>query len=181
MHPSLQSTFVVIASCNRTYQGTLVAVFFAASQGLALSRLIVARAMPIASRAFATVAIRRSVGGAAVVATMIVVDTTTTMDPVSAVGNVVALIAAKSNLEPFFFAQFFDCHRLLRYDIKRSLIAVASCDMTSKKSSLSLLLSRMTIKSFTYRDTTAKNINVVASPRTKICSCERWHKSQMVA
>ena len=98
MHPSLQSTFVVIASCNTTYQGTLVAIFFAASQGLLLSRLIVARAIPIASRAFATVAIQRLVGGAAVVATAIVVDTTTIMAPISAVDNVVASIVAKSNL-----------------------------------------------------------------------------------
>jgi hypothetical protein len=75
-----------------------LAVFFAASQGFPLSRLIVARAIPIASRAFATVALRRSVGGAAVVATVIVVDTTTTMALISAVDNVVALIVAKSSL-----------------------------------------------------------------------------------
>ena len=98
MHPSLNSTFVVIASCNTTYQGTLVAVFFAASRGLPLSRLIVARAIPIASRAFATVAIQRFVGGAAVVATAIVADTTTTMAPISTVNDVVASIVAKSNL-----------------------------------------------------------------------------------
>jgi hypothetical protein len=98
LHPSSQSTFVVIASCNTTYQGTLVAVFFVASQGLPFSRLIVARAIPIASRAFATVAIQRSVKGAAVLASAIVVDTTTTMAPISAVDNVVASIVAKSSL-----------------------------------------------------------------------------------
>jgi hypothetical protein len=105
-HPSSQSTFVVIASCNTMYQdqGTLVAFFFAASWGLPLSRLIVARAIPIASQAFATVAIWRSVGGAAVVATAIVVNTTTTIAPISAVDEVVALIVAKSNLAAFFFA-----------------------------------------------------------------------------
>jgi hypothetical protein len=75
-----------------------LAVFFAASQGCPLSRLIVARATPITSRAFATVALRRSIGGVAVVATMIVVDTTTTMAPISAVDNVVASIVVKSNL-----------------------------------------------------------------------------------
>ena len=75
-----------------------LAVLFAASQGFPLSRLIVARAIPIASRAFATAALRCSVGGAAVVATAIVVDTTTTMAPMSAVDNAVALIVIKSNL-----------------------------------------------------------------------------------
>ncbi len=80
----------------------LVAVFFAASRGLPLSRLIVARAIPIASRAFATVAIRRSVGGAAVVATAIVIDTMTTMALISAVDNVVASIVEKSDLAAFF-------------------------------------------------------------------------------
>ena len=75
-----------------------LAVFFAASQGFLLSRLIVVRAIPIASRAFATVALRRSVGGAAALATAIVVNTTTTMAPILAVDNVVALIVAKSNL-----------------------------------------------------------------------------------
>jgi hypothetical protein len=117
--PSLQSTFVVIASCDTTYQGMLVAVFFAASQGLPFSRLIVARAIPIASRAFATVAIRRSVRGAAVVATAIVVDMTTTMALISVVDDVVASIVAKSNLAAFFFVRFFDRHRLLRYDVKK--------------------------------------------------------------
>jgi hypothetical protein len=117
--PLSQSTFVVIASCDMTYQGTLVAVFFAASQGLPFSRLIVARAMPIASRAFATVAIRRSVRGPAVIATVIVVDTTTTMAPISAVDDVVASIVAKSNLTAFFFARFFDRHRLLQYDVEK--------------------------------------------------------------
>ncbi len=75
-----------------------LAVFFAASQGFPLSRLIVARAIPIASRAFATVVLRRSVGGAAVLATAIVINTTTTMAPISAVNNVVASIVVKSNL-----------------------------------------------------------------------------------
>ena len=75
-----------------------LAVFFTASQGFPLSRLIVARAIPIASRAFATVALQRSAGGAAVVATAIIVDMTTTMAPISAVDNVVELIIAKSNL-----------------------------------------------------------------------------------
>ena len=102
--PSSQSTFVGIASCDMTYQGTLVAVFYAASQGLLFSRLIVARAIPIASRVFATVAIQRSVRGAAVIATAIVVDTTTTMALISAVDKVVAAIVAKSNLVAFFFA-----------------------------------------------------------------------------
>ena len=92
MHPLLQSTFVFIASCDTTYQGTLVAIFFAASQGLLLSRLIVARAIPIASRAFATVAIQCLVGGAVVVATAIVLNTTMKMAPISAVNNVAALI-----------------------------------------------------------------------------------------
>ena len=49
------------------------AVLFATSRGFSLSRLINARAIPIASRAFATVALRRLIGGAAVVATAIVV------------------------------------------------------------------------------------------------------------
>jgi hypothetical protein len=102
--PMSQSTFVVIASCDTRYQGTLVAVFFAASQGLPFSRLIVVRAIPIASRAFATVAIRCSVRGAAVIATAIVVNTTATMALISAVDNVVASIVAKSNLAAFFFA-----------------------------------------------------------------------------
>jgi len=75
-----------------------LAVFFAASRGFPLSRLIVARAIPIPSRAFAMVALRRSVGGAAVIATAIVVDTTTTMALISAVDNVVASIVPKSNL-----------------------------------------------------------------------------------
>ena len=75
-----------------------LAIFFAASQGLLLPKLIVARAIPITSRAFATVALQRSVGGAAVVATAIVVDTTTTMAPISAVDNVMVSIVAKSDL-----------------------------------------------------------------------------------
>ncbi len=137
--------------------------------------------MPIVSRAFATVAIRRSVGGAAVVATAIVVDTMATMAPISTVNDVVALILAKSDLAALFFAQFFDLHCLLQYDVKKLLVAVASCDTRCKNSSLSLLLSRMTIKSFAHRDTTAKNIDVVASCTTKICSRERWHKSRIVA
>ena len=87
-----------------TYQGTLVAVFFVASRGLLLSRLIVVRAIPIASRAFARVAFRRSVGGATVIATRIVVNTTTTMAPISTVDNVVASIVAKSDLAACFFA-----------------------------------------------------------------------------
>ena len=70
-----------------------LAVFFAASRGFPLSRLVVASAIPIASRAFATVALR-----AAVLATAIVVDTATTMASISAVDNVVASIVAKSNL-----------------------------------------------------------------------------------
>ena len=75
-------------------RGTLAfAIFFAASRGFPLSRLVVARAIPIASRAFATVALR-----AAVLATAIVVDTTTTMAPISAVDNVVASIVAKRSL-----------------------------------------------------------------------------------
>jgi hypothetical protein len=85
-------------------QGTLVAVFFVASQRLPLSRLIIARAIPIASWAFATIAIQRSVGGAVVVATAIVVDTTTMMAPISVVDNVMASIIAKSDLATFFFA-----------------------------------------------------------------------------
>ena len=56
------------------------------------------RAIPIASRAFATVALRCSVGGAAIVATAIVVDRTTTMAPMSGVDDIVASIVAKSNL-----------------------------------------------------------------------------------
>ena len=75
-----------------------LAVLFAASQRFPLSRLIVARAIPIVSRAFATVVLRRSVGGAAVIATAIVVNMTTTMAPISAVDDVVASIVAKSNL-----------------------------------------------------------------------------------
>ena len=75
-----------------------LAVLFAASQGFPFSWLIVARAIPIASRAFATVALRHSVGDAAVVATAFVVDTTTTMAQMSAVNNVVVSIVAKSNL-----------------------------------------------------------------------------------
>lgn len=70
-----------------------LAVFFAASRGFPLSRLVVARAIPIASRAFATVALR-----AAVLATAIVIDPATTMAPISAVDDVVASIVAKSNL-----------------------------------------------------------------------------------
>ena len=80
-------------------QGALaLAVLFAVSQGFPLSRLIVARAIPIASRAITTVALGRSVGGEAVVATAIAVNTTTTMASMSAVDNIVALIVAKSNL-----------------------------------------------------------------------------------
>jgi hypothetical protein len=71
---------------------------FTASQEFPLSRLIVARAIPIASRVVATVALQCSVGGAAVVATVIVVDTTTTMASMSAVDDVVAPIVTKSNL-----------------------------------------------------------------------------------
>jgi hypothetical protein len=44
------------------------------------------------------VAIQRSVKGAAVLTTAIVVDTATTMAPISAVDNVVASIVAKSSL-----------------------------------------------------------------------------------
>ena len=54
--------------------------------------------MPIVSWAFTTVVLRCSVGGAAVVATAIVIDTTMTMAPISAVDDVVALIVVKSNL-----------------------------------------------------------------------------------
>ena len=83
----------------RFARGDLVlAVFLAASQGLSLSsRLIVARVIPMASRAFATVALRRSVGRAAVFAITIVVDTTT-MTPISLFANVTVLIIAKGNL-----------------------------------------------------------------------------------
>ena len=49
----------------------------------------------------------------------IVVNTTTTMALISAVNDVVASIVAKSNLAAFFFARFLDCHRPLRYDIKK--------------------------------------------------------------
>jgi hypothetical protein len=56
------------------------------------------RVIPIASRLFTMVALRHTVGGAVVVATAIVVDTTTTMAPISAVDDVVASIIAKSNL-----------------------------------------------------------------------------------
>ena len=44
------------------------------------------------------VALCRSVGGVAVIATAIVVDKTMTMAPISAIDNVVASIVAKSNL-----------------------------------------------------------------------------------
>ena len=37
-------------------------------------------------------------------------------------------------------------HRLLQYDVKKTLVAVASCNTTCKKISSSLLLIRMTIK-----------------------------------
>ena len=74
-----------------------LAVFLAASRRLPLSRLIVMRGIPITSQAFATVALLRSIGGAAVVATAIVLNTTT-MAPISLVDNVAASIAAKSNL-----------------------------------------------------------------------------------
>ena len=74
------------------------AVLFAASRGFPLSRLIVARGIPIASRVFATVALQCSVGGATVVATAIVVDTTMTMAPISTVEDVVASIVTESNL-----------------------------------------------------------------------------------
>jgi hypothetical protein len=60
---------------------------------------------------------------------VIVVDTTTAMAPISAVDDVVASIVAKRDLAAFFFAQFFDCHRLLQYDVKKirslqSLLAI---------------------------------------------------------
>jgi hypothetical protein len=75
-----------------------LANFFVASQGLLLSRLIVTRAIPLTSRAFATVALQRSIGGAAVIVTTIIINTMTTMAPISAVGNVAASIVTKSNL-----------------------------------------------------------------------------------
>ena len=69
----------------------------APSGQLPLSRLIVAKAIPIASQAFTTVALQHSIGGAAVVATAIVVNMTTTA-PISLVGNIAASIITKSNL-----------------------------------------------------------------------------------
>ena len=75
--------------------GLALAVFLAASQGFPFSRLIVARAIPIASQAFATVALQRSVGRAAVIAITIVVDTTT-MASISLCIDVSASIVAKS-------------------------------------------------------------------------------------
>ena len=59
----------------------------------------------------------------------IVVDATTAMAPISAVDDVVSSIVAKSDLAAFFFARFFDCHRLLQYDVKKirlsqSLLAI---------------------------------------------------------
>ena len=77
--------------------GLALAVFLAASQGFLFSRLIVARAIPIASRAFATVAFQRSVGRAAVIAITIVMDTTT-MAPISLLVNISASIVTKSYL-----------------------------------------------------------------------------------
>ena len=77
--------------------GLTPAVFLAASQGFLFSRLIVSRAIPIASRAFIMVAFRCSVGGAAVVAIVIVMDTTT-MASISLLVKVSVSIVAKSDL-----------------------------------------------------------------------------------
>ena len=77
--------------------GLTPAVFLAASQGFPFPRLIVARAIPIVSGTFTTVAFQRSVGWAAVVAIAIVVDTTT-MALISLLVNVSALIVVKSDL-----------------------------------------------------------------------------------
>ena len=99
--PSIRPTHVLPgdpSSCAFCSGSPCPCRLFAASQGFPLFRLIVARAIPIASQAFATVALQRSIGGAAVVATAIVVDTTTTMAPISVVDDVVASIVAKSNL-----------------------------------------------------------------------------------
>ena len=51
-----------------------LAVFLAASQGFLFSRLIVASAIPIASQAVTTVAFRRPVGSATVIAIAIIDD-----------------------------------------------------------------------------------------------------------
>ena len=80
-------------------QGALaLAIFIAASQGLSLSRLIAARAIPITSQAFIAVAFQCSVEGAAIVVTKIVVDTTAAIAPIFAIDAVASLIVAKSNL-----------------------------------------------------------------------------------
>ena len=78
------------------WDGLTPAVFFVASRG-SFSRLIVARAIPIASRTFTKVAFQCSVGRAAVVAIAIVMDMKT-MALISLLVNVSASIVAKSNL-----------------------------------------------------------------------------------
>ncbi len=102
--PSIWPTHVLPGNPGRAVRlarGALslaLAIFVAASQGLPLLRLIVARAIPIASQAFATVALQRSVGGAAAVITAIIVDTMTAMAPILTVNVVAVSIVMKSNL-----------------------------------------------------------------------------------
>jgi hypothetical protein len=74
-------------------------VFLATSQGLPLSRLIVTRVIPIASRAVTTVALQRPVGRPTVVVIVIVMNATTTA-AISSLVDVSALIVAKSDLAP---------------------------------------------------------------------------------
>ena len=76
-----------------------LAVFLAASRGLPLSRLIVARAILIANRAVTTVVFRCPVGRPTVVAIAIVVDATTTA-AISSLVNLPVLIVAKGKLAP---------------------------------------------------------------------------------
>jgi hypothetical protein len=76
-----------------------LAVSLTASRGLSLTRLIVARAIPIADRAVTTVAFRRSVGGPTVVVVTVVEDATTTTT-ISSLVDVPASIVAKGELAP---------------------------------------------------------------------------------
>ncbi len=97
-------TFGPTVLCRATWgavhftQGELtLAVLLAASRGLPLSRLIVARAIPIANRAVTTVAFRRSVGRPAVVVIAIVENAMMTA-AISLLINVTVSIVAKGKL-----------------------------------------------------------------------------------
>ena len=59
-----------------------------------------------------------------------------------------------NRLAAFFLCDSLTVIAFCNMTLKNTLVAVASCDTTCKKSSSSSLLSRMTIKSFAHRDTT---------------------------